>query len=146
MKTIEEILSYESQTLDGRDLSRLASFMTLEQLGRMGLKLDTPEGWVVREYTRDAVLEFLKGDLAFAFEKALDQRGLSAGMMFSVIKMWMWVLDEHEDLINWSDDNYAQYGLPLLKAVAVRYGLENPIGDDTGDEVHYSSGYGDEEN
>lgn len=142
MKTIEEILSYKSQTLDGRDLGRLAEFMTVEQLSQVGITLDPDEKWVVQEYTRDSVLDLLKRDLAFAFEKALNQRGISAGMMFSVVKMWMWVLDEHEDLINWSDDNYAQYGLPLLKAVAIRYGLDNPIGDDNGDEVQYSSGYG----
>jgi hypothetical protein len=77
--------------------------------------------------------------LAFAFEKALNKRGISAGMMFHVVKMWMWVLDEHEDLVNWPDDYYAQYGLPLFKAVALRYDLPNEIGDDEGDEFVYSS-------
>lgn len=138
MKTIEEILKYESEALDGRDIGRLGSFMTLEQLEVVGLKPSTPEAWVPEEFTRENVIKHLARDLEFAFEKALNKRGLSAGMMFSVIKMWMWVLDEHEDLVNWSDDNYAMYGLPLFKAVALRYGLENPIGDDVGNESHYS--------
>lgn len=139
MKTIEEILSYQSQALDGRDSGRLAQFMTAEQLNQFGFSASEPEKWVATPLTRETVLECLKRDLDFAFEKALNMRGLSAGMMFSVIKMWMWVLDEHEDLVNWSDDNYAQYGLPYLKAVALRYNLENPIGDDVGDEPHYSA-------
>lgn len=139
MKTIEEILKYESQALDGRDIGRLGSFMTREQLKEAGLTPNDPDAeWVPEEYTRENVIKRLESDLAFAFEKALNKRGLSEGMMFSVIKMWMWVLDEHEDLVNWSGDNYAMYGLPLFKAVALRYNLDNPIGDDVGNESHYS--------
>ena len=33
------------------------------------------------------------------------------------------------------------YGLPLLKAVAVKYGFKNPIGDDEGTEDKYSESY-----
>ena len=140
MKTLEEILSYEANTLDGRDLGRLASFMTKEQLTAKGLKLKNPDqDWTPKEFTREAVIDCLKSDLAFAFEKALDKRGISAGFMYAVVKMWMWVLDEHEDLINWPDSDYAQYGLPFLKAVALRYDLPNEIGDDDGDEFKYSS-------
>lgn len=35
-------------------------------------------------------------------------------------------------------ENYAMYGLPLFKATAVKYGWENPIGDDNGDEEFYN--------
>jgi hypothetical protein len=53
--------------------------------------------------------------------------------------MWNWILDEGlEDF-----DDYAQYGLPLFKATAVKYGFENPIGDDYGNEYKYSYDYGD---
>lgn len=34
-------------------------------------------------------------------------------------------------------DSYAMYGLPLFKATAVKYGFDNPIGDDTGAEDYY---------
>lgn len=139
MKSIEEILSYESQSFDGRDLNRLADFMTVEQMQKFDLEVSNPDGWKTEELTRENVLKRLESDLAFAFEKALNKRGLSAGLMYGVVKMWMWVLDEHDDLVNWSDDNYAQYGLPYLKAVALRYGLPNEIGDDAGDEPQYSA-------
>lgn len=139
MKSIEEILSYESQSFDGRDLNRLADFMTVEQMQKFNLEVSNPNGWKTEELTRENVLKRLESDLAFAFEKALNKRGLSAGLMYGVIKMWMWVLDEHDDLVNWSDVNYAQYGLPYLKAVALRYGLPNEIGDDAGDESQYSA-------
>ena len=33
---------------------------------------------------------------------------------------------------------YAMYGLPLFKATAVKYGWDNPIGEDTGTEEYYA--------
>ena len=30
------------------------------------------------------------------------------------------------------------YGLPIFKATAVKYGFENPIGEDTGSEKKYN--------
>jgi len=84
-------------------------------------------------------------DVAFGFEKALDKRGLSSAMMFNVVSFWNWILEE--GLEDFSDDNYAQYGLPLFKATAVKYGWENPIEDDEGNEYKYSQEYdqGDED-
>jgi hypothetical protein len=136
MKTIEELLGYLIQTIDGRDLNRLGAFMTVEQLGNLGMSIkpEFVETRVVTEYTKENVISNLTSDLKFAFEKALDKRGLSAGSMNGVIKMWMWVLND--DLADF--DDYAQYGLPLLKAVAIKYNLPNPIGEDNGTEVKYS--------
>lgn len=57
--------------------------------------------------------------------------------MYEVVKMCMWILED--DLYNF--DKYAQYGLPLFKTVAVKYGFINEIRNDDGDEYKYSSGY-----
>ncbi len=127
-----------SECIDGRDYSRLTDFFDTSEYEHFGFKLKdgakTPEPV---EWTEEAVKNRLKGDLSFAFDKALGQRGLSAGMMHEVVKMWMWVLED--ELQN--DDDYAQYGLPLFKKVAVKYGLENEIGEDYGNESKYSCGY-----
>ena len=56
--------------------------------------------------------------------------------MFEVVKMWNWILEE--GLENFSDNDYAQYGLPLFKATAIKYGFDNPIGTDSGCEFKYS--------
>lgn len=141
MKTKEQILEAvkngrESQTLDGRDYSRLSLYFGKEDLNTFGMTLKDPDKpWVQYELTEAAILEDLKTDLDFAFEKALDKRGLSAGMMYEVIKMWMWVLD---DPLQYCED-YAQYGLPFLKKVALEYSLPNPIGEAVGDEFEYSA-------
>lgn len=119
MKTLNEILdNYKDYAVDDRFGSRLAKFLTEEQLEKIGFKYDGDEP---KEWTRD--LEQLKSDVEFGFEKALDQRGISASLMFYVVLRWNQVLEE-------GLENYAMYGLPLFKATAVKYGWENPIGDE----------------
>ena len=77
----------------------------------------------------------LKEDVDFGFEKALDQRGLSFDMMFKCVKFWNNALEE--GLEDQDDDNYAMYGLPLFKATAVKYGWNNSIGNNYGNESKY---------
>lgn len=137
MKTIEQVVAeYKSEVLDGRDLTRLAQFLTEAQVRQVGLTFseDYVEGsHAATPFTREAVLEQLKDDVAFGFEKALNKRGISAGLMYSVVQMWNWIL---EDGLEGFED-YAQYGLPLFKATALKYGFDNPIGDDAGTEPQY---------
>lgn len=141
MKTLEQVFAnYKSQTLDGRDVSRLAQFVPEADLSKIGVELkDESKGtWKPEEFTKENVIKQLKGDVAFAFEKALNKRGISAGMMFEVVHMWNWILED--GLEDWDEDaGYAQYGLPLFKATALKYSFDNPIGDDAGDEYKYSS-------
>lgn len=141
MLTPAQILAHTaekgSQCLDGRDMSRLADFFPVSDGGALGLKLAEGAEYIAEPMTEAAVLARLRHDLDFAFEKALNRRGLSAGMMYEVVKMWLWVLED--DLQHMED--YAQYGLPLFKAVAVKYGFENPIGEATGSETEkYAQG------
>lgn len=138
MKTLEQIsTSYKSETLDGRDLHRLAQFIPEDMLPKFGLVIkDEFKGkHTAIPLTRENVLKQLQTDVAFGFEKALGKRGISAGLMYEVVRMWNWILEDGlEDF-----RQYAQYGLPLFKATAVKYGFDNPIGDDAGDEAKYSS-------
>lgn len=135
MKTIEQIKAYKSYAIDGRDVSRLVDFIPESDLQVMGIELK-PEHIGKHKpikLTRKAVLSRLKADLAFSFEKALGKRGISASCMYEVIQMWNWVLEEGlEDF-----EDYPQYGLPLFKATAEKYGFPNPLGDDTGKERKY---------
>lgn len=123
--------------LDARDYGRLVAFFPVEDWHHFGMKLadGADPNTEVRPWTEDELKKQLTSDVAFGFEKALDQRGLSSGLMYEVVKMWMWVFED--DLQH--HDDYAQYGLPLFKAVAVKYGLPNPIDNDNGDEWKYSS-------
>ena len=142
MKTLEQVKNlYKSETLDGRDLHRLAQFIPKEQLGDFGLELKEGVEHEAIPFTRENVLKQLEKDVEFGFDKALDQRGISASLMFDVVKMWNWILEE--GLESWSDKNYAQYGLPLFKATAVKYGFQDRIPNDQGNESCYSASYDD---
>lgn len=142
MKTLEQIAKeYKSQTLDGRDLSRLAQFVPFDMVEKFGIEpteeYNNADKWnaIVKPFTKENILEQLKLDVAFGFKKALNRRGISAGLMYNCVKMWNWILEDGlEDF-----DSYAQYGLPLFKATAVKYGFDNPIGDMDGDEYIFSS-------
>lgn len=142
MKNLEEVAqTIKDETLDGRFNKRLTQFIPSNMLEKFSLKLMddvSPEKWDshVIPFTRENVLKQLKEDVAFGFKKALDCRGISASLMFNVVLNWNKILEE--GLENWDENNYAQYGLPLFKATAVKYGWDNPIGDDEGDEPCYS--------
>jgi len=146
MKTREQVLEIikagkESKCIDGRDYGRLVKFFPVENWKDLGFEpTGNGSSFEEKELTRKNVLYELKEDLSFAFDKALNKRGISASLMYDVIKMWMWVLDD-EELYNFKE--YAMYGLPLLKAVALRYGFDNRIGDDKGSEDKYDENYHD---
>lgn len=141
MKTLEYIAeNYKSNTIDGRDFHRLVQFIPFDMLPKFGVEpsdeWNDKEKWdaQVKPFTRENILKQLEEDVAFGFDKALNKRGISSGLMYEVVKMWNWILEEGlEDF-----DNYPMYGLPLFKATAVKYGFDNPIGDDTGSEDEYN--------
>lgn len=137
MKTLQQVKEqYTSNTLDGRDLHRLFQFIPEEELKDFGMEIkDEYVGTHEHtEFTRENVLAQLEKDVEFGFEKALNKRGISAGLMAEVVQMWNWILEEGlEDF-----DEYPMYGLPIFKATAVKYGWDNPIGDDGGDEDEYN--------
>lgn len=140
MKTIQQILDNYSQyetILEDRFGARLCQFLTIEQIGKIGfqIKPEFIEKHQPKEWTRENILVQLKRDVEFGFEKALDQRGISASLMFDVVRKWNIVLEE--GLENWYENDYKMYGLPLFKATAIKYGWDNPIGDDTGAEDCY---------
>lgn len=142
MKTREQVVKgHVSKTFDHRDLHRLADLWPEEELHQLGFEvIEGKKGvheW--KEWTRENILKQLELDVAFGFEKALNQRGISSQFMFYVVKMWNWILEE--GLEDFSNENYAQYGLPLFKVTAVKYGFNNPIGEDSGNEYKYSTQY-----
>lgn len=140
MKTLQQVKEqYKSETLDGRDLYRLMQFIPEDELKDFGLALK--EEYVGTHehvpFTKENVLKQLEKDVEFGFEKALNQRGISSGLMAQVVMMWNWILEEGlEDF-----DEYPMYGLPIFKATAEKYGFDNPIGDDSGSEEKYNESW-----
>lgn len=141
MKTKEEVLAhfadYETPIQD-RFGSRLCLFLTEEEANKIGFeRVDKNKPWETpKEWTKENIIAQLKEDVALGFEKALNQRGISSSLMFDVVRKWNIVLED--GLENYDENNYAQYGLPLFKATAVKYGFDNPIGEDSGCERTYA--------
>lgn len=117
MKTLNEILdNYKDYEifLDDRFGVRLSQFLTKEQLEKIGFKWDSEEPYPEpKEWTRENILAQLRKDVEFGFEKALDQRGISASLMFYVVLRWNQVLEE--GLEDYSEDNYPMYGFLYLR-------------------------------
>lgn len=139
MKTRQQVLDLYEQgdcppECDGRTYDRLVRFYP-EPVWAEFNRVQKEPNYQPIAWTKENILKELKRDVAFGFEKALARRALTAEMMFEVVKMWMWVLDD--SLQHWPDDQYLSNGLPYFKAVALKYGLDNPIGDDKGSEVKY---------
>lgn len=139
MKTRKQILDVikngrKSKCIDSRDYYRLADFFPAEDLEILGFNLKENAEHIPKDLTQENILAQLKFDVSFGFEKALDKRGISSGLMYEVVKMWLWILDD--ELFDF--DGYAMYGLPLFKAVALKYNFENPIDNDSGGEPKYA--------
>ncbi|WP_460271530.1 hypothetical protein [Bacillus sp. NEAU-Y102] len=126
MKTVEQVVEmYKENTIDGRDISRLTRFLTEEEMGKLGFELkdEYKENYKPVEFNRENILEALESDVEFGLEKARNQRGISSSLMFQVVMMWNWILEE--GLEDWDEDNYAPYGMPLFKATADKYGFDS---------------------
>ena len=135
MKTLEEIKTAviekttwnreTNELLDNRDVHRLLIFYPTSEWEPLGYGLtEGAEAPEIEVFTRENIINHLKSDLEFAFEKAHDERGISSSLMHEVVHMWVWILDDHPDLIE--DIEYAPYGLPFYRKVALQYGITIP--------------------
>ena len=127
MKKIEEIINNydEYKTyIDDRFGRRFCDFLTSEQAKEIGFEIKKEyvdeHNKNIKEWSRDNILEQLKEDVKFGWEKACDERGISSSLMYDVVLKWNRILEE--GLENWDEDNYAMYGKPLFGATAKKYG------------------------
>jgi hypothetical protein len=65
---------------------------------------------------------------AFAWGKAEDHRGLSAGRSVEKLEAWTWLLGRDDVLSQSENALYAMYGCPKLKVICEAFGF--PIPDD----------------
>lgn len=122
MKTIEEILNNYKEyvtVLDDRFGTRLCDFLTEEQGKKIGFTVvDGCEWGEVKEFTEENVLKQLKEDIEFGYEKAMDERGISANLMYEVVRAWLKVLEDENEYPDYDD-----YGKEFFEEVAKNYGV-----------------------
>lgn len=127
MKPIEEILnnySYYEVALEDRFGVRFCDFLTEEQGKQIGFKCSEGYTWgEPKEWTEGNILKQLKEDVEFAIEKMKNQRGISSSLMHEVVHSWMKVLED-EEMVELLNEDYIDYGLGHMKAVAEKYKIK----------------------
>lgn len=122
---LEEIQSREGNFLDFT-AEVLIEFLPFE-VARPLLKSDIkPSEWPEPvPLTREAVVAKMRDYMReYGWDKALNHRGLSADRTIQKMRAWAWVL--RDDVSYFTDDNYPQYGVPILKTVCETYGFDIP--------------------
>ena len=65
----------------------------------------------------------IRNYMSFAWDKANNCRGISAGRSIEHMKAWLW-LDEQDDLLAFIEKGYDYYGKPQLVKVCEHYGID----------------------
>jgi len=92
----------------------LVDFLTEEEGNSFGFSAVEGTKWEQRELTRESVLEKMKDYMDFAIEKAIDERGISAGRSINKMQMWLWIIEEDAVLGELPRKYFYWYGLPAL--------------------------------
>lgn len=64
--------------------------------------------------------------LDFAWGKAWNHRGISAGRSIDHYRSWLWLLFDDDTFNQWASLNYAMYGAPMLAGAAKLLGQDLP--------------------
>lgn len=88
----------------------------------------TAKQWQPQPSDRESVISQIKEYMPFAWEKANDRRGLSAGRSINHMQAWLWMLGE--DAAAEALEDYSLYGKPQLRAICERYDIDWRAMDD----------------
>jgi len=135
MRTVEEIVHRLRNRMPDVDvlgfrLEALAIFLPKDAL-REFLKPDaTAENWTPLPLTSESVQSEMRTYMAeTGWRKVLSHRGISASRSVEKMSEWLWLLgnDELHGFAE-ADENYAQYGAPVLLRICEKYGFDIPEG------------------
>lgn len=84
------------------------------------------------DLTEENVMKLFREYMEFAWGKAADHRGLSAGRSVEKLTMYAWIMGADELVKDIEDERieYAQYGCPILAAIATKFSLPIPTSSD----------------
>lgn len=144
MKTLdyvkEHINEIEQDTfIDRRFTKRFLDFIPSEEWGKYDFRYTGKEEEKPTpiEWTEENILKQLKEDVDFGIEKAVNHRGISANLMFMVVKSWCIILENGLENIAYEE---CWYGDKLYKAVDELYNF-GLVNENTFDESFYSDRY-----
>lgn len=139
-RTQKEILArikeIEPKDFFGFQSNDLLGFLTFENVKPWLKEGATEDKW---EQETDPV-ERIKDYMPFAWDKANNCRGLSAGRSIEHMKAWVW-LDGNTDLFKQLEEDYEYYGKPHLVKVCEAYGIDwKPLDNDVWVNNEYENG------
>ncbi len=117
---LERIEAVKNDDFFGFQRSDLIDYLDFEH-AKPYLKDGVSEAqWAEREILEpeQAILDYLP----FAWEKANDERGLSANRSMEHMKAWLWLAGD--DDVSWIDERYEFYGKPHLERISERFGFD----------------------
>lgn len=129
MKTLEYVKEHHSEFehdnfCDRRWTKRFIDFLPAEEWEKYGFRptdyLDR-EKYQPKEWTEANILEQLKKDVEFGYEKSVGERGISSELMAMVVRSWCEILENGLALSDY-DDGY--YHIRQFEMVADYYGWE----------------------
>lgn len=110
----------KDEFFDRRFTKRFLDFVPVDEYEKYGFKYTGEGEPITKEWTEENILEQLKRDVEFGYEKAEDERGISSELMAMVVNAWCKVLQNGLNLDG--DDGY--YHIKQFTTVAKHYGWE----------------------
>ena len=116
MRTYKEILSRINQIAPfdrfGFETSYLLEFLPYNALPEKMQEHADPCSWVAMDRTEEHIRTRMIDYMSYAWEKANDERGISAYRSMCHYNVWLWMLGE-----DWGDltEGYTDYGKPTLR-------------------------------
>lgn len=130
MKTQEEIIArieqIKARDFFGFETSDLVSYLDYKHASPFMKEGTTESEWGIAPKPPS---EEIVGYLPFAWGKANNCRGLSAGRSVSHMSAWLW-LDGKEALADNLHEIYEWYGKPCLAVISQEYGFDWQAHDD----------------
>lgn len=136
LERMETVKENDSLGFQRSDLINFLSFEAAKPFLKDGV---TEEEWkkVMQSKERDAVLKTIKGYMSFAWDKANNYRGLSAGRSINHFISWIWMIDEEfcKVIEDEYENNYQYYGKDILQKICEHFGIDHK-GWDNGERVN----------
>lgn len=130
IRTDEEILARVEEVKDrdwmGFERNDLIIYLPFDKARPFLVEGTTEDEWETLDRSRESVLKTMLDYMPFAWDKANNKRGLSAGRSMSHYAAWIWMAgDDVGDLTE-----YEYYGKDNLRMICEHYGWDADQWDD----------------
>ncbi len=131
---VSRIEAIKSTDFFGFRTSDLIGFLDFEHAKPYLKPEATAANWTAISSDRNSVLKTMEDYMDFAWEKANDCRGISAGRSMAHYTEWVWMLGD-ENLFG-NLERYEYYGKDNLVKLCQHYGWDHTKWDD-GERINY---------